>query len=324
MHEPSWTATARHADIVLPATTTLERDDIGGGAGRPATHRDAPGRAARSARRATTTTIFAELAERLGFGEAFTEGRTRAAMAASTSTSRPAARSPSGATTRRSSTSSGRRASWSAAPCPAMTHRSRRSAPTRGRAAADPERPDRALLRDDRRASATTTAPATRPGCRPSEWLGARPRFPLHLIANQPATRLHSQLDFGATSLASRSTGASRCASIPHDAAARGIADGDVVRVFNDRGACLAGAVLDDGVAPRRRPAVDRRLVRPRGPRGRAALRARQPERADRDAGTSRLAQGCTGQHTLVEIERFAGPLPPIRAFDPPRIAADY
>ncbi len=29
VHEPWWTATARHADIVLPSTTTLERNDIG-------------------------------------------------------------------------------------------------------------------------------------------------------------------------------------------------------------------------------------------------------------------------------------------------------
>ena len=34
----------------------------------------------------------------------------------------------------------------------------------------------------------------------------------------------------------------------PDDAAARGIADGDVVRVFNERGACLAGAVVTDEV----------------------------------------------------------------------------
>ena len=29
VHEPWWTATARHADIVLPATTSLERNDLG-------------------------------------------------------------------------------------------------------------------------------------------------------------------------------------------------------------------------------------------------------------------------------------------------------
>ena len=52
---------------------------------------------------------------------------------------------------------------------------------------------------NDRRASAIRTAPATRPGCRPTRRAG-KPQRPLHLIANQPATRLHSQLDFGAHS----------------------------------------------------------------------------------------------------------------------------
>jgi biotin/methionine sulfoxide reductase len=36
------------------------------------------------------------------------------------------------------------------------------------------------------------------------------------------------------------------------------------------------------------------------------------------DVGTSSLAQGSTGQLTRVEIERFDGPPPPVRAFDPP------
>jgi biotin/methionine sulfoxide reductase len=42
------------------------------------------------------------------------------------------------------------------------------------------------------------------------------------------------------------------------------------------------------------------------------------PNVLTRDTGTSRLAQGCTGQLSLVEIERFGGRLPRIKAFDPP------
>src|SRR4051794_18657372 len=66
-HESAWTATARHADIVLPATITLEREDLGATAGDPlmiAMHRAvAPYREARD-----DYDIFAGLAERLGIG----------------------------------------------------------------------------------------------------------------------------------------------------------------------------------------------------------------------------------------------------------------
>ncbi|MGE5271383.1 MAG: molybdopterin-dependent oxidoreductase, partial [Thiohalocapsa sp.] len=69
-----WTASARHADIVLPATITLEREDIGAADGDPllvAMHRAVPP----FAEARDDHAIFAGLAERLGFGEAFTEGR---------------------------------------------------------------------------------------------------------------------------------------------------------------------------------------------------------------------------------------------------------
>jgi biotin/methionine sulfoxide reductase len=46
------------------------------------------------------------------------------------------------------------------------------------------------------------------------------------------------------------------------------------------------------------------------------------PNVLTRDIGTSKLAQGCTGQLSRVEIERFDGPLPPVKAFDPPSGAA--
>src|SRR5882672_9337719 len=73
VHEISWTPTARHADIVLPATTTLERNDIAASADRYmfAMHQAiAPVGGARN-----DFEIFAGLAEQLGFRDDFTEGR---------------------------------------------------------------------------------------------------------------------------------------------------------------------------------------------------------------------------------------------------------
>ena len=70
-----WTATARHADIVLPSTMTIERDDYGAGQNdrrffpMPALTR--PHGQARD-----DYTILADVAERLGIGKEFTEGRT--------------------------------------------------------------------------------------------------------------------------------------------------------------------------------------------------------------------------------------------------------
>jgi len=45
------------------------------------------------------------------------------------------------------------------------------------------------------------------------------------------------------------------------------------------------------------------------------------PNVLTRDVGTSALAQGCTGQLTTAEVERFDGNLPPIQAYDPPVVS---
>jgi biotin/methionine sulfoxide reductase len=75
VHEIAWTATARHADIVLPATMTLEREDVGGAP--TDRHLIAMQPVARPFGEAKDDySIFAELAKRLGREEAFTEGRT--------------------------------------------------------------------------------------------------------------------------------------------------------------------------------------------------------------------------------------------------------
>jgi biotin/methionine sulfoxide reductase len=74
VHEPWWTATARRADIVLPATTPLERDDIGASAkDRYLTAMKraiAPVGAARD-----DYSTFSELADRFGVVQEFTEAR---------------------------------------------------------------------------------------------------------------------------------------------------------------------------------------------------------------------------------------------------------
>ena len=70
------------------------------------------------------------------------------------------------------------------------------------------------------------------------------------MVSNQPLTRLHAQMDHSKISRESKIQGREPVRLNAEDARARGIAEGDVVKVFNDRGALLAGAVLVDKVRP--------------------------------------------------------------------------
>jgi biotin/methionine sulfoxide reductase len=157
----------------------------------------------------------------------------------------------------------------------------------------------------------------------PQEWPGSEraKRFPLLLIANNPRTRLHSQLDTGAYSQASKVRGREPLRLHPADAAARGLAEGDVARVFNDRGSCLAGVVISDALRPGVAQLSTGAWYDPLDPADLAAMCVHgNPNAVTLDAGSSKLAQGNVGQHVLVEIERWNGPLPPIRAYDPPPV----
>ncbi len=159
----------------------------------------------------------------------------------------------------------------------------------------------------------------------PTEWLGgARAQdFPLHLLANQPASRLHSQLDTGALSQKSKVAGREPIRMHPADAAERGLADGDVVRVFNDRGACLAGVVTDTALRARVVQLSTGAWFDPLDPADPDTMCVHgNPNMLTADIGTSSLARGCTGAHVLVQVEKFTGELPPVRAHEPPPFAA--
>jgi biotin/methionine sulfoxide reductase len=321
--EPWWTAAARHADIVLPATTTLERDDI---ASSPrdrfilAMHQAiAPLHQARS-----DFDAFADIAEALGVRRQFTEGRTpmdwlRAiyatgqANAAEAGIELPAFD-----------------VFWRAGrvemPVPPAHH-----VPF-VKFIADPVAAPLATPSGRIELFSAAIAgfgyddcpghPAWLP---PREYLGA-PRaalYPLHLLTPQPETRLHGQLDQTALAAATKINGREPVWLHPSDAAARGLAEGDIVRLFNDRGACLAGVRLTDGLRPSVAAMATGAWFDPAEPGHPGSLCVHgNPNVLTRDAGTSRLAQGPSPQSCLVEIERFAGPLPPVHVHSLPLIEA--
>jgi biotin/methionine sulfoxide reductase len=142
---------------------------------------------------------------------------------------------------------------------------------------------------------------------------------PLHLVANQPTTRLHSQLDFGGHSTGAKHRGREVAQMNPKDAAARGIVDGDIIRLFNTRGACLAAVRVTDAIEAGIVQLPTGAWYDPVDPEEETPLCVHgNPNVLTRDIGTSSFAQGCTGQLTAVEVEKFTANLPPIQAFDPP------
>jgi len=156
----------------------------------------------------------------------------------------------------------------------------------------------------------------------PDEWLGsaAAARFTLQLVANQPRSRLHSQMDAGPVSAQGKTAGRETLAINPEDARLRGIGNGEVVRVFNARGACFAGAAIMDSVQPGVVRLSCGAWYDPAGDED-AACAHGNANVLTRDHGTSRLSQGPSSATALVEVEKCTAPPPPVRAFAPVRLA---
>jgi len=102
----------------------------------------------------------------------------------------------------------------------------------------------------------------------------------------------------------------------PLDALDYGLADGDVVELFNDRGRCLAGVLLN--------PAMMRGVLR----LSTGAWvdfdgdldRHGNPNMLTPDIGASSLSQGCSAHSCLVSLRAWQGEVPPLRVFDRPQL----
>ena len=320
VNEPMWTATARHGDIVFPTTTAMEREDFawGGGelAGSPMHRVLEPYEQARD-----DYAVFTALAERLGFAAEFTEGRTARQWLEHLWGETVARAADAGIALPPFETfwTDGARIEPESVPTATFVLEAFRADPE----AAPLKTPSGKIeIYSEKLASFGLDDCGGYPAWRDKqEFIGSErsQRFPLALNSNQPVTRLHSQYDFGETSRNAKIDGREKITIHPVDAAARSINEGDIVRVFNDRGACLAGAAISDRV----RPGV---VVLPTGawydpfdPAEPNSLDVHgNPNVLTRDLGTSTLAQGTSAHSCLVELERFDDALPPIKVFTPP------
>jgi biotin/methionine sulfoxide reductase len=323
VHEQVWNAHAKMADIVLPATSTLERDDIGFATREPLLVAmkavlPPPGQAR------DDYEVFTEVTRRLGAEAAFTEGRSAAGWLRHLYDASAARARPMGVELPPFD------AFWEAGefrvPSPAtpvVMLEAFRADP-----AANPLKTPsgRIEIFSERIAGfGYDDCPGLPVWREPHEWLLGRdaPATALHLISDQPHTKLHSQLDFSACSMANKVAGREPVTIHPDDARERGIADGDVVRLFNSRGACLAGARVSDNVMPGVLRMATGAWWDPVAFGEPDALdKHGNPNVLTRDVGASRLSQGCAAQSCLVGVERFDGVLPPVTAFEPPCLLA--
>jgi len=248
VNEINWTSTARHADIVLPVAASQERTDIGGGQSDDALipmpmHAPPPGDAR------TEYDIYTDLAAKLGSSDLFTEGRS------------------SDEWLQRlweDTQNAAREEGIELPPWEKFIQGDIVTVP-------DPS-PEQVLLAEFRADPLANALPTPSgkieiysetiasfgykdcPGH--ATWFeprdkaaGLASKYPLYLISGQPGTRLHSQLDNGSYSMKHKVQGREPVLINPLDAKQRQIAEGDIVELFNDRGRCLAGAVVTDDVA---------------------------------------------------------------------------
>jgi biotin/methionine sulfoxide reductase len=320
VHDSWWTPTARHADIVLPATTSLERNDVGGSSRDTfilAMHCaiDPVGEASND------FDIFRALAQLLGYENAFTEGRDEMGWCQCVYDQVRASATAKGVPL------PGFQQFWAEGfvelPPPERDYvlfENFRRDPERYPLKTPSGRIE--IVSDAVAAFDYADCPPHPAWIPPAEWLGsaAAQRWPIHLVTHQPASRLHSQMDPGPVSREQKIAGREPIRISPPDAARRGVRAGDVVRVFNSRGACLAGAVIDSDVMPGVAVMATGAWFDPPAASGEPE-RHGNPNVLTLDIGTSPLAQGTSALTALVEIERWNAPVPAVRAFVPPELA---
>lgn len=154
----------------------------------------------------------------------------------------------------------------------------------------------------------------------PAEWVGMKDKpAEFALISPHPSNRLHSQLNN--TSLRKKYAVANRepIWINTKDAKAKGIKSGDIVRVFNERGQILTGAIVTDGLKEGIVRVQEGAWYDPmkKGKIG-TLCKNGSANLLTMDIPTSELADGNSSNTALVNIEKYTKKAPELTIFKQP------
>ncbi|OCL86873.1 Dimethyl sulfoxide/trimethylamine N-oxide reductase precursor [Aliarcobacter thereius] len=329
--EPWWTPTAKMADIVLPATTTMERDDIASAMSYSNDRIYAMKKIVDARYEAKDDyEIFTELAKRFGKEKAYTRDRT-----------------PKDWLERIYNISSAKR----------NMKISFEEFWEKGVIAYDiPESAKKYVRHEAFRKDPIANALKTETGkiqiyseklasygyddfkghpmwFEPTEWLGNEEltkKYPLHLLSPHPTNRIHTQLDNTWVQNAIKVQGREPIRISPNDANKFGIKDGEVVEVYNERGSVLAGVVVTNTIRDGVVAIEEGAWYSPEDANAGDSLFSGNDQRKVRcnsgqvnvlttSKGTSKMANATSVNSTLVSIRKVKI-LTPNLAYNPPKI----
>ncbi len=326
VNEMFWTPTARFADIVLPACTSFEQNDVERGGDYSARYIMPMKQVIKPLYESKPTyEIFSMLADKLGHGKAFTEGKSEMEWVKSFYN---AAKKQA----------DGKKLSmpdfdtfWAENkqvefPVTEEAKQWTRHADYReeplfeplGTASGKIE-----LFSRDIEKMGYDDCPPHASWIEPIEYLGSpkAKQYPLHLLSPHPKDRLHSQMN-NVKSLRDEYAIKDREPVLisASDAKARGINNGDIVRVFNDRGEVLAGAKVSERIMPGVVRLREGGWYDPLNPgKDGTMCKYGHVNVLTVDKGSSKLAQATIANSALVQIEKFKGKVPAVTVFDAPK-----
>lgn len=323
INEINWTPTARMADIVLPVTTSYERNDLTM-IGDYATKHIVPMKQVVEPQFEAKNDywIFQQLAKRAGLEAVFTEGKSEMQWLAEFYGQARQNAEKSGITI------PSFEQFWAENKLVSFENEASTQTFQRFRQfRADPTQNPLRTPSGKIEIFSETVAAMNYDDCKghpswlePEEYAGkTNEAYPLALVTPHLPYRLHSQLS--ATSLRSQYAVNDREPVLihPDDAAARGIASGDIVRIFNQRGQILCGALVTDNIIKGTVAVHEGAWFDPQDLNSENVLcKNGNPNVLTRDEGTSKLAQGNSSNTAIVQVEKYQGNVPKVGVFKQP------